>query len=49
MYKQSRKKLVLNGNISSICPHNKVNFGLLMAQTCWRVWSSTANFNYFHI
>ena len=30
----NRKKL-LNNNISSTCPHNMVNFGLLTAEICW--------------
>jgi len=37
MYRQSEKNL-LNGNISSICPHDMANFGLLAAEICWRVW-----------
>jgi len=37
MYRQSEKNL-LSSNISSICPHNMVNFGLLAAaEICWRV------------
>jgi len=40
---------LLNGNISSICPHNMVNIGLLTAETCWRVWGTTANFNGFRV
>jgi len=31
---------LLNSNISSICPHNMLNFGPLMAETCWRVWGT---------
>ena len=27
------------------CPHNMVNFGLLTAEICWRVWCTPANFN----
>jgi len=26
-----------------------VNIGLLMAEICWRVWSTPANFNGFHV
>jgi len=26
-----------------------VNFGLLMAKICWRVWGTPANFNGFHV
>jgi len=35
----------LNISISSTCPHNMVNFGLLMAETSWRVCGTPANFN----
>jgi len=35
--------------MSSTCPYNMVNFGLLMAVICWRVWGTTANFNWFHV
>ena len=41
------RKKVLNGNISCICLHNMVNFGLLKAEICWRVWGTPANFNGF--
>jgi len=44
----NRKKL-LNGNISSICPRNMVNFGPLTAEIRWRVWSTSANFNRFRV
>jgi len=44
----SRKRL-LNGNISSICPHNMVNIGPLTAEICCRVWGTPANFNRFHV
>ena len=33
------RKNLLNGNISSICPHNILNFGILTAEICWRVWA----------
>jgi len=33
------RKNLLNGNISSICVYNMVNFGPLMAEICWRVWA----------
>ena len=46
MYRQSEKKL-LSSNISSTRPHNMVNFGLLAAEICWRVWGTPANFNGF--
>jgi len=38
MYRQSQKN-VLNSNTSSTCPDNMVNFGLLTAEICWRVWA----------
>jgi len=34
----NRKKNLLNSNTSSTCPDNMVNFGLLTAEICWRVW-----------
>ena len=43
------KKNLLNSNISSTCPHNMVNFGPLMAEICWRVWGTPANFNGFRV
>jgi len=46
MYRQSEKNL-LSSNISSTCLHNMVNFGLLTAEICWRVWGTPANFNGF--
>jgi len=48
MYRQSGKNL-LNNNISSICPHNMVNFGPITAENCWRVWGTPANFNGFRV
>ena len=30
---------LLNSNTSSTCRDNMVNFGLLTAEICWRVWS----------
>jgi len=47
IYRQSEK--VLNGNISSTCRHNMVNFGPLTAEICWRVWGTPTNFNGFRI
>jgi len=44
MYRQSEKNL-LNIDISSTFPHNMVNFRLLTAEICWRVWGTPANFN----
>jgi len=46
MYRQSEKSL-LNGNISSTCPHNMVNIGPLAAEIDWLVWGTTANFYRF--
>jgi len=40
---------LLNSNISSTCPANMVNFGLLTADTCWRVLGTPANFNGFRV
>ena len=34
----NRKKNLLRSNISSRCPYNMVNFGLLTAEIRWRVW-----------
>ena len=48
MYRQSETNW-LNGNISSRCPHNMVNFSPLTAETGWRVWDTPANFNGFHV
>jgi len=42
-------KNLLNSNVSSTCPHNMVNFGLLSAEICWRVWGTLANFRRFPI
>ena len=47
-YRQLEKNLLSN-NISSRCPHNMVNFGLLAAEIRWRVWGTPANFNDFQI
>ena len=43
----NRKKNLLNSNTSSTCPGNIVNFGLLTAEICWRVWGTPINFNGF--
>ena len=48
MYRQLQKSL-LNSNISSICPHNMVNFGQLTAETGWRVWGTPGNINRFRV
>ena len=47
-YVDNRKKLLYN-NTSSTCPDNMVNFGLLRAEICWRVWGTRANFNVFRV
>ena len=38
---------MLNSNISSssTCHGNMVNFSLLTAEICWRVWGTPVNFN----
>jgi len=43
------RKNLLNSNISSTCPHNIVNFGPLVAEICWQVWGTPANFNGFQV
>ena len=48
MYRQSEKNLLCS-NTSSTCPDNMVNFGLLTAEICWRVWGTPANFNGFRV
>jgi len=48
MCRQSEKNL-LNDDTSSACFHNMVNFGLLTAEICWRVWGTPANFNGFRV
>ena len=40
-------KNVLSSNISSICPHNMVNFGPLTAEIGSGVWGTPTNFNGF--
>ena len=47
-YRQSEKNL-LSSNISSRCPHNMVNLGLLAAEIVSLVWGTPANFNRFCI
>ena len=46
---ENRKKNLLNSNTSFTCPHNMANFGPLMAEICWLVWGTPANFKGFHI
>jgi len=36
----NRKKNLLNIDTFPTCPHNMVNFGLLTAEICWRVWDT---------
>ena len=43
------RKTMLNTDTSSTCPDNMVNFGLLTAEICWRVWGTPANFNGFRV
>ena len=40
---------LLSSNISSRCPYNKVNFGLLAAEIDPVVWGTPANFNGFRV
>jgi len=40
---------MLNIDTASTCPHNMVNFSLLTAEICWRVWGTPANFNGFRV
>ena len=42
-------KNLLNTDTSSTRLHNMVNFGLLTAEVCWRVWATLANFNGFRV
>ena len=44
----NRKKL-LNAGTSSSRPHNMVNFSLLTAEICWRVWGTPVDFNRFRV
>ena len=48
MYRQSEKNL-LSSNISSTCPHNMVNFGLLAAEIVSEVWGTPVTFNGFRV
>jgi len=43
------RKNLLSSNISSRCPHNIVNFGLLAAEIGPVVWGTPANFNGFRV
>jgi len=42
-------KNVLSSNISSTCPHNTVNFGLLAGEIVSGVWGTPVTFNGFRI
>ena len=41
----NRKKNLLSSNMSSTCPHNMVNFGLLAAEISLPVWGTPPDFN----
>ena len=43
------EKNMPSSNISSRCPHNMVNFGLLAAEIGPVVWGTPANFNSFRV
>jgi len=43
------EKNLLSSNISSICPHNMMNFGPLAAEMGPVVWGTPANFNRFRV
>jgi len=45
----NREKNLLDIDIFPTCPQNMVNFGLLAAEICWRVWGTPANFNGFRV
>ena len=45
----NRIKNLLNTDISSTCPRNMVNFRLLTAAICWRVWGTPSDFNGFRV
>ena len=45
----NRKKNLLSSNISSTCPHNMVNFGLLAAEIVSGVWGTPVTFNGFRV
>jgi len=45
----NQKKFVKQRYVLATCPRNMVNFGLLAAEICWRVWGTPANFNGFHV
>jgi len=43
----NQKENLLSSDMSSTCPRHMVNFGLLTAEICWRVWGTPANFDGF--
>ena len=46
----NRKKLVKQQYLLHMfTPANMVNFGLLTAEICWRVWGTPTNFNGFRV
>jgi len=45
----NRKKNLLSSNVSSRCPHNMVNFGLLAAEIGPVVWGTPADFKGFRV
>jgi len=47
-FRQSEKNL-LSSSISSTCPHNMVNLGLLASEIVSLVWGTPANFNGFRV
>jgi len=42
-------KNLLSSNITSTCPYNIVNFGVLAAEIVSIVWGTPANFNGFRV
>jgi len=45
----NREKVLLNSDISAVCPQNMVNLGLLAAEIGSSVWGTPANFNGFRV
>jgi len=45
----NRKKNLLSSDVSSTCPHNMVNIGLLAAEIVSGVWGTPATFNGFRV
>jgi len=42
-------KNLLNTDTSSTCLLNTVNFGVLTAEICWRLWGTPGSFNRFRV